>query len=125
MSFAKKIKIIRDAYEEIPDIQDGFKDMKWVLFFMNQKSENQHRKSSFAQPASLTVRDAAKLFTVQHLLDGFKEPGRYTIDDITSICNEALYAQAYAKRFYEILTPWATKWGSVFEEVDYAELMKG
>ena len=33
----------------------------------------------------ITENDAAKLFTVEHLLEGWAEPDKWTVDDILSI----------------------------------------
>jgi len=121
----QQIKMIREAFSAIPDLQDGFKDVREYLFDKNEQAERQHRKGApFGIKHGLTVKDAAKLFTVSHLLDGFKEPNKWTVDAITSIRPEVLYAQAYAKRFHKELTEWAAKYASPFEQVDYAELMK-
>ncbi len=125
MNRNQQIKMIREAFSAIPDLQDGFKDVREYLFDKNEQAERQHRKGApFGIKHGLTVKDAAKLFTVSHLLDGFKEPNKWTVDAITSIRPEVLYAQAYAKRFHKELTEWAAKYASPFEQVDYAELMK-
>jgi len=121
----QQIKTIREAFSAIPDLQDGFKDVREYLFDKNEQAEQQHRKGApFGLKHGLTVKVAARLFTVSHLLDGFKEPNKWTVDAITSIRLEVLYAQAYAKRFHKELTEWAAKYASPFEQVDYAELMK-
>jgi hypothetical protein len=122
MNKTEQIKLIREAFDEIPDLQDGFKDVREYLFDMNKEAEKRHRTGRPAQP--LTVKDAAKLFTVSHLLDGFKEPDKWSVDHIISIRNEVLYAQAYAKRFHIEFTEWAAKFSTQFEQVDYSELMK-
>ena len=70
------------------------------------------------------MTDAAKYFVVRHLLDGWRETGRFTVDDILAIRNEVLYAQAYAKRFHAELSAWYATFAIKFEQVDYAELMK-
>jgi len=120
-----QIKLIREAYSAIPDMQDGFKDVREYLFDLNERAERQHRKGApYGIKHGLSIKDAAKLFTVSHLLDGFREPDKWTVDAIISIRPEVLYAQAYAKRFHKELTEWAGKYASPFEQVDYAELMK-
>src|SRR5438552_731288 len=120
-----QIKLIREAYSAIPDMQDGFKDVREYLFDLNERAERQHRKGApYGIKHGLSIKDAAKLFTVSHLLDGFREPEKWTVDAIISIRPEVLYAQAYAKRFHKELAEWAGKYASPFEQVDYAELMK-
>jgi hypothetical protein len=126
MAFTQQVKTIKEAFNNIPDLQDGFKTVKLHLLDMNEAAERQHRRgkpNSLPTPR-LTVKDAAKLFTVSHLLDGFAQPDRFQVEDIISIRNEALYAQAYAKRFHKELEPWAAKWAEPFKQVDYVELMK-
>ena len=103
-------------------MQDGFYDVSERLYGMNVAAERQHRHGHTGSP--LSVKDAAKLFVVKHMLDGHKEPERFSVDDILAIRNEVLYAQAYAKRFHGELDAWAGKWAVQFEQVDYAELMK-
>jgi len=126
MNHTQQIKVIREAFSSIPDLQDGFKDVREYLFDKNEQAERQHRKGApFGLKHGLSVKDAAKLFTVSHLLDGFKEPDKWTVDVITSIRTEVLYAQAYAKRFHKELTEWSAQWAEKFKQVDYAELMKG
>ena len=122
MNRTQQVKLIREAYAAIPDLQDGFKDVREYLFDMNHAAEKRHRTGRPAQP--LTVKDAARLFVVSHLLDGFKEPDKWSVEHITSIRTEVLYAQAYAKRFHEELTAWAAKYSEPFASVDYAALMK-
>ena len=104
------------------DLQDGFYDVVDRLFNMNVEAERRHRRGQVGNP--LSVKDAAKLFVVKHLLDGHKEPDRFNVEDILSIRNEVLYAQAYAKKHHTQLAAWAAKWSEKFEQVDYAELMK-
>jgi hypothetical protein len=72
----KQVKLIREAYDSIPDLQDGFKDVREFLFDLNKQAEKRHRTGRPAQP--LTFNDAAKLFTVSHLLDGHKQPDKWT-----------------------------------------------
>jgi hypothetical protein len=125
-SKAAQICLIHEAFYAIPELFDGFFSVRAKLYDMNEESERRHRKGApNGIKHGISVNDAARLFTVKHLLDGWKEPNRFSVDDITSIRNEALYAQAYAKRFSDELGPWFSKYEKQFEEVDYAELMKG
>lgn len=120
-----QIKLIREAYASLPDMQDGFRDVRVRLFEMNEAQERIHRRGApNGIKHGLTVKDAAKLFVCEHLLDGYAQPDKWTVDDILSIRNEVLYAQAYAKRFHAELTDWARKYAGQFKQVDYAELMK-
>jgi hypothetical protein len=125
LNHTQQIKLIFDAFDQIPDLQDGFKDVREYLFDLNEQAERRHRKGApNGIKHGLTVASAAKLFVVSHLLDGFKEPNRFSVDDITSIRTEVLYAQNYAKRFHAELTEWAAKFSAQFEQVDYSELIK-
>ena len=118
----EQISLIKQAFTDIPDLQDGWKDVKETLLRMNLEQERRHRRNETGIKFSST--DAAKLFVVKHLLDGFREPNRFTVDDILSIRNEVLYAQAWANKFHKELEKWAEVWGKAFEQVDYAELMR-
>ena len=123
---SKQVKLIHEAYSAIPDLQDGFRDVLDYLFDRNLAAERQHRKGApYGIRHGLTVNDAAKLFTVSHLLDGWAEPNKWTVDDLLHIRTECLYAQAYAKKFHTELAEWAASYASQFAQVDYAELMKG
>lgn len=128
MTKKEQLKLIRNAYDEIPDLQDGFFDVRERLLDMNLVTERAHRKCQpyalASNPWSMSIRDAAKLFVVSHLLDGWKESNKYTVDDILWIRNECLYAQAYAKKHYEELTNWAIKYGEPFSHVNYMVSME-
>jgi hypothetical protein len=126
MTYTQQVKLIREAFDALPDMHDGWTDVKDRLHAMNVESERGHRRH---RPAGLgrerlSVHDAARLFVVSHLLDGFKEPDRYSVDDIISIRNEVLYAQAWAKKFHKELAGWAAKYQDSWKQVDYVELVK-
>ena len=120
----QQLVLIDEAYNALPDMQDGFKDVAQLLFDMNAKGERQHRKPTPGGYPGLSVASAARYFTIKHLLNGWRNPDRYTVDDITSIRNEVLYAQAYAKRFRKELNAWALKYNEGIEQMDYAKLVK-
>jgi hypothetical protein len=124
MKRSEQIRTIDAAWNELGrlNLQDGFWNVRERLFDMNEAAERQHRHGRPRQP--LTVTAAARLFTVKHLLDGFAEPDKWTVDAIIHIRTEVLYAQAYAKKHKAELTDWAAKWTAPFEDVDYALLMK-
>jgi hypothetical protein len=125
MTKAEQLRVIREAYASLPDMQDGFRDVQTRLFDMNETAERQHRRGAPSGIThGLTVANAAKLFTCEHLLHGFAQPDKWTVDDILSIRNECLYAQAYAKRFHKELEAWSARWALIFTDVDYAFLMK-
>ena len=133
LSKAAAVRAIKEAYSELVslNLQDGFRDVQQILYTKNLAAERQHRKSApYGIRHGLGVIDAAKLFTVQHLLEGWAEPEKWGVDHILSIRNEVLYAQAYAKKFHSELEPWARKWAPAFTrvdgvlQIDYAVLMK-
>jgi hypothetical protein len=125
MTHNEQIKLIREAFNAMPDMQDGFKDVREYLYDMNNMAERRHRKGApDGIKHGLSVIDAAKLFTVSHLLDGWAEPNKWTVDEILHIRIEVLYAQAYAKRFHKELAGWAAKYAEPFKQVDYAELQR-
>jgi hypothetical protein len=123
MTRAMQLKLIKNAFHELQmlDLQDGFFDVAGRLLQMNLEQERRHR--SGRPYCGLGVKDAAKLFTVSHILNGFNNP-HYTVDDILWIRTEALYAQAYATKYHAELANFAAKYTKAFEQVDYAELMK-
>ena len=121
----EQIKTIRSAFDELGRIglQDGWYDVQQRLYDMNIEAERRHRHGSHP-PTPLSVKDAAKLFTVKHLLDGWQEPDKWDVGAILQIRREVLYAQAYAKKHHSQLDGWAAKWIGPFEQVDYAKLME-
>jgi hypothetical protein len=127
VSKTQQLKTIKEAYSELAmlNLQDGFREVHSYLLDKNLAAERQHRKGApYGIRHGISANDAAKLFTVQHLLDGFANPDKWSVDDILHIRNEVLYAQAYAKRFHQKLEQWATKWAEPFKQVDYAKLME-
>jgi hypothetical protein len=125
-------RIIREAFEALCqlNLQDGFKDVPWTLYDMNMSSEKGHRKFASGNDG-LSKTYAAKLFTVEHLIQGWIEPNKFTVDDILCIRNEVLYAQAYAKRYHAELKEWAEQYRQYFardeqgkQVVDYVQLMR-
>lgn len=126
MTKNEQLKVITEAYAAIPDLQDGFYDVRDRLFNMNADAERQHRKGApVGTNHGISVPTAAKLFVVSHLLDGHKEPDKWDVNAILHVRTECLYAQAYAKKHFAEFTSWAAEFGPRFEGVDYAELMKG
>ena len=126
MKKSEQVRVIRSAFDELGrlGLQDGWYDVQDRLYDMNLEAEKRHRRGQHL-PSPLTIKDAARLFTVKHLLDGHAEPDKWTTDAILHIRTEVLYAQAYAKKHHKELAEWAAKWTEPFEQVDYAELMKG
>jgi hypothetical protein len=120
----QQLALIDEAYYALPDMQDGRKDVPELLFEMNVEGERRHRKGTPGGYPGLSVAAAARYFTVKQLLDGWREPNQYTVDDIVNVRNEVLYAQAYAKRFRKELNAWALKYNEGIEQMDYAKLVK-
>jgi hypothetical protein len=98
------LKTIENAYNALPYMSDGFKDVKRVLFEANLTGEKQHRKFTSPRTTGFSTTAAAKLFTIKHLAESLESPDRYTVDDILCIRLECLKAQAYAKRHREEIT---------------------
>ena len=127
MTHNEQIKTIREAYCELSGLglQDGFWEVHKRLLEMNTEAERRHRRSApNGIRHGLTVKDAAKLFTVKHLLDGWADTHRFSVDDILNIRTEVLYAQAYASRHYATLATWVKTWAGPFESVEYAKLQQ-
>lgn len=126
MTRAEQLRTINAAFADIPDLFDGYRNVRDLLRDMSEAAERRHRKGTpNGVQNCLSVAVAARLYTVQYLLDGFAKPNLFTVDDITSVRNEVLYSQAYAKRFHNQLAPWAQRWAQLFKQVDYTKLMKG
>lgn len=125
MRKSEQIGVVKEAFSELYELnlQDGFYDVVDRLFDMNVEAERRHRRGE--HNTGLPVKDAARLFVVKHMLGGWREPDRFSVDDILAIRNEVLYAQAYAKKHHKELTTWAQKWTVPFEQVNYATLMQG
>ena len=117
MTHSQQLALIDEAYNALPDMQDGFRDVAQLLCDMNVKVEREHRKGNPGGYPGMSVAAAARYFVIKHLLDGWREPDHYTVDDITSIRNEVLYAQAYAKRFRKELSGWEIGRASCRERV--------
>ncbi len=126
MTRKESIRLIETAFGAIDGPQDGFSTCRDKLYRMNLESEKQHRKWCGARRYGITVPMAAKLFTVQHIAQSLEKPDKWTIDDITSIRLECLYAQAYAKRHRaDFLAAWEAAGVSLADllALDYAELV--
>ena len=122
MTKTQQLALIDKAFNDIPDLQDGFRDASERIFDLCLTSEKDHRRGHGTYKCS--TRIAARYFTVRYLLDGWKYPDLYTVDHITSIRNEVLYAQAYAKKFHKELAQWAKTYSPVFDAVDYCDIIK-
>src|ERR1035437_7979450 len=120
----QQLVLIDEAYHDLPEMVDGRKDVAELIFDMNVEGERRHRKPTPGGYPGLSVAAAARYFTVKQLLDGWREPNRYTVDDIVNVRNEVLYAQAYAKRFSKVLNAWVCEYGYQIDQLDYAKLVK-
>ncbi len=81
----QQVRVIKEAYSELAglNLQDGFREVHSLLFDKNLAAERQHRKGApYGIRHGITANVAAKLFTVQHLLEGFAEPDKWTVDAI-------------------------------------------
>lgn len=122
LSKAAQVKLVKEAFAAIPELQDGYRTVSERLHDMIKASEKRHRTGR--GHVGISVQIAAQLFTVKYLLDGWTQPDRFSVDDILSIRNDVLYAQAYAKKFHTELEKWALQYAHAFEQVDYAFLME-
>ena len=124
LSHTEQLNLIREAYDHLPDMRDGFRGVKELLLDMNEKSERHHRKGTPGGYPGISITLAAKYFVVKYLLEGWRKPNCYTVDDIINIRNEVLYAQAYAKRFRTELSAWVQQYEWDLDDLDYAKLVK-
>jgi hypothetical protein len=123
MTKSEQLALIHKAFYSLPDLQDGLRDVRELIFGLCLTSEKAHRKGQGTYYGCSLVY-AAQYFTVRYLLDGWEKSNQYTVDDITIIRNEALYAQAYAKRFHKELKEWALAYSHPFDAVDYCDIIK-
>ena len=122
ISRTKAVQTINRLFSAIPYLSASWSSVADKLYDMNEAAERQHRRGRGRQP--LSVPNAAKYFTVKHLLEALQNPNRYTVQDIISIRTECLYAQAYAVTYKEELSEWRKlAEDSDFADVDYADLM--
>jgi hypothetical protein len=121
MTKTQQLARIDKAFNALPNLQDGFRDVSERIFDLCLASEKDHRRGHGTYNCS--ARIAARYFTVKYLLDGWNDPDRYTVDHITSIRNEVLYAQVYAKNFHKELTQWAESYSAAFDAVDYYDII--
>ena len=103
--------------------QHDFDTVRDAMYRLELAAEKQHRKFTRGK-AGLTVPEAARLFTVQHIAEGLAKPDRYTVADVLWIRLECLKAQAYANEHREaFLAAYGDRLADVLA-LDYAELMK-
>lgn len=115
-------KIIKDLFNAIPDIYQGFHLVRDNMERLELKAEKEHRYNR-GSVKGFSANDAARYFTIQHLHDG--KDNNYTIESIIDIRYEALLGCAYAKRYADKLQAWFEMVdNSQFKDIDYAELMK-
>lgn len=127
MTRKDSLKIINAVFSQIDGPQDGFSTVRDRLYTLELASERQHRRGRYGG-CGLTIPQAAKLFTIQHIAEGLEKPDRWTIDDINAIRLEALKAQAWAKYHRDAFMAAFEAAGFTVSEVlalDYADLMGG
>jgi len=122
MTKTQQLALVEKAFYTLPNLQDGFRDVADRIFDLCLASEKDHRRGSGTYGCSAPI--AARYFAVKYLLKGWAKPNQYTVDAITSIRNEVLYAQAYAKRFHKELKTWAETYSTDFDAVDYCDIIK-
>ena len=90
---------------------------------MEKKAEKEYR-SNRDYPVPLSVSSAAKLFTVQHIFEGFEK--KLNIADMLHIRMECYIGQAIATEYEkEILAEFSQEEIDWFlKNIDYAKLMK-
>ncbi len=126
MTRKESLRLIETAFAAIDGPQDGFSTCRDKLYRMNVESEKQHRRFCSGATWRLTVPQAAKLFAVRHIAESLEKPDKWSIDDVTSIRLECLYAQAYARRHRQAFLDAFAAAGVNLSDVlalDYVELV--
>lgn len=115
-------KIVQDLFNKIPNVWHGYRYIADKMYDMELKAEKEHRKNRDSVKG-FSAGQAAKYFTVKHLIDGRKQS--FKLVDILDIRHEALMGQAYATRYAAELADWfALVESSEFNEIDYSDMMK-
>lgn len=126
MSRKQTLAAIDRVFREMNGPQHGFDTVRDKLFAMNVKAEREHRKGAWSRGShGLTVPQAARLFTVQHIAEGLDKPDRWAVKDVPYIRLEAIMGQAYACEYRaEFLAAFERAGVTVAEALswDYAEL---
>jgi hypothetical protein len=115
-------KIVQDLFNKIPNIYHGYRYIADKMYDMELKAEKEHRKSRDSVKG-FSVGQAAKYFTVKHLIEG--KTSAYNVEAILDIRHECLIAQAYATRYAAELADWfALVESSEFNKIDYSDMME-
>lgn len=104
----------------------GWRNYVGVLDDIERADEKEHRKWKPDHVSSpLGLSDSYKLFTVQHVFEGFNSNIR--VEDILHIRTACFYGVGIAKEFHKEITeefsPEEIEW--FLKNVDYAKLMEG
>jgi hypothetical protein len=95
------------------------------LFRLEKDYEKRHRKTFFDRSYGLSVSDAAKYFTVCHLLEAYDKPDRYDVSDYLDVKKSIFAAQSIALNYPDILELAFLEFDrSEFEALDYCKLME-
>jgi len=93
------------------------------IFDLEKNYEKGHRKFCDGRKYGLSVTDAAKYWTVRHLLDAFRNEEAYTIKDYLHVKKSIIYSQSvtlnYRKHFFKALEEFCI---TSFDALDYCEM---
>lgn len=121
----KQRKIIADGYGRLY----GLNFVRWEhyresLFKIERDYEKRHRRSQYGRAHGMTINDAAKYYTVKHILDALEKPDLFTVADTLHVKASAIMAQAlvaeYKDRIVEMMAGFDTE---AFAALDYAEMV--
>jgi hypothetical protein len=117
-------KNISDAYNAFRCLDNlTHKAYRQEIFDLEKNYEKNHRKFSNGRQYGLSVADAAKYWTVRHLLDAFRDPEAYTVKDCLHVKKSVIYAQSvalnYRKPFFKALDEFCVP---MFDDLDYCEM---
>ena len=95
------------------------------LFRLEKNYEKRHRKFCSGRSYGLSVSDAAKYWTVCHLLDAYDKPDTYDVSDYLDVKTSIFTAQAIALNYPDMLELAFLEFDrSEFEALDYCKLME-
>lgn len=98
----KEKRILKEMYYDLDRALEskGWGNLVGKLYKMEVQAEREHRE--FRGPYSCTISDAARYFTVKHVLDGLKS--RLKVADYLHTRQECFYGEALATEYRTEIT---------------------
>jgi hypothetical protein len=117
-------KLIADAYNSFRGLDNithtAYRD---EIFNLEKKYEKQHRNYCSGRVFGLSVSDAAKYWTVRHLIDAFRDPETYTTKDYLHVKKSVFNAQAVVLNYGDKMASMVEGFNvEAFDALDYSDL---